>query len=88
MLSIYKLRRFFFGRNLVCRAGVLLTLLAGVAFSPPAFASITVAAPVNGTKVGSPVWVRTQHRLQWSSAHIIRVFSGQQLDTREGRHQV
>jgi hypothetical protein len=36
-------------------------LLAGLAFSPSAFAAITVAAPVNGTKVSSPVWVRAHN---------------------------
>lgn len=53
----------FFGRDLACRIDVLLlTLLAGLVFSQSAFAgAITVASPVNGTDVSSPVWVRAHN---------------------------
>lgn len=38
------------------------TVLSGLALSQPSFASdITVAAPVNGTTVSSPVWVRAHN---------------------------
>jgi hypothetical protein len=40
----------------------MVTALSGLALSPSTFASdITVAAPVNGTAVASPVWVRAHN---------------------------
>lgn len=51
-----------FSRDLACRIDVLLLMLAGLLFSQSAFAgAITVAAPVNGTKVSAPVWVRAHN---------------------------
>ena len=41
---------------------VLLTLVSGLMFSRPALASeITVASPVSGTNVASPIWVRAHN---------------------------
>lgn len=61
-MSIPILYRLFLGQDLACRAGFLLTLLAGLLVSPSAFAAnITVAAPLNSAKVSSPVWVRAHN---------------------------
>lgn len=52
----------FSGRDLARRIDVLLLMLVGLLFSQSAFATaITVAAPVNGTSVSSPVWVRAHN---------------------------
>jgi hypothetical protein len=43
-------------------AFLFLTALFGLALSQPAFAAnITVASPVNGTTVPSPVWIRAHN---------------------------
>lgn len=43
-------------------AFLFLTALSGLALSQPAFAAnITVASPVNGTTVPSPVWIRAHN---------------------------
>jgi hypothetical protein len=53
----------FFGQVFRCRAILfMVTALCGLALSQSASASdITVAAPVNGTSVASPVWVRAHN---------------------------
>jgi hypothetical protein len=41
---------------------LFLTALSGLALSQPAFAAnVTVASPVNGTTVPSPVWIRAHN---------------------------
>lgn len=57
-LSCSSVGQIFRPRAILC----FMTLLSGLALSQPVFASnITVASPVNGTAVSSPVWVRAHN---------------------------
>src|ERR1700748_2976809 len=58
-----KRNRFFLGRPSGGFTGfLLLTALSGFALSSPASAAnITVASPVSGTSVSSPVWLRAHN---------------------------
>ena len=78
--------------GLVFRRRVILsavTVLSGFALSQPSFASdITVAAPVNGTTVSSPVWVRAHNVGCDGLTPTSFGYSVKQLDAHQGRHDL